>query len=195
MSTAKDLTIIAIGCSRPDGLLKSLNSAKALHDLPLSTKLHICIDGCSGNDNVVEVADSFEWPFGEKRITRRDRPFGLSHHITSCWEEPKPNDWALFLEDDCILSPHAFSAFQEARLIRSQHPRKDQIIGIAMHDSRVNQYCWKDFVSQSSPACPELKEECSTYTDRWGLLGTLMCLHNESAGSWNLNQFPSSWGA
>lgn len=189
------LTIIAIGCSRPDGLLRTLNSAKALHDLPIFTKLHVCIDGCSGNDKVQEVAESFEWTYGEKRVTRRESPFGLAKHITSCWEDPKPDEWALFLEDDCILSPHAYTAFQEARQIRSQHNRRDQIIGIAMHDSRVNQFCWKDRVSQSSPACPEIKEECSTYTDRWGLLGTLMCLHKDSAGSWNLNQFPSSWGA
>ena len=144
-----DITIIAIGCSRPDGLLRTLNSAKALHDLPSKTKLHICVDGCPGNDNVRMVAQSFEWPFGEMHVTLRESPFGLARHITSCWKDPEPNQWALFLEDDCILSPHAFTAFQEARQIRSQHPRRDQIIGIAMHDSRVNQYCWKDHVSQS----------------------------------------------
>ena len=61
-----NLTIIAIGCSRVDGLLRTLNSVRE-SKFPLGTTLHICIDAC-GISEVSSVAKEFEWDLGNKLL-------------------------------------------------------------------------------------------------------------------------------
>jgi hypothetical protein len=185
-----NLTIIAIGCNRPEGILRTLNSVKG-GNVPHGAALHICIDAC-GVPEVEEVAKEFEWPYGKKEITVRQERFGLSKHIASCWENPLPGQWALFVEDDLVVAPHAFSAFAEALAIRAEHEHASNIVGIGLHDARVNQYCTNG--RMHSMPCPDIQKLCNTTTETYSILGSLMCLHNQSHNSWILNQMPSSWG-
>jgi len=186
-----NLRIIAIGCNRVDGLLRTLNSVKE-SDVPVGATLHICVDGC-GIQEVASVARDFHWPFGEKILTIREEPFGLAKHITHCWENPQKDQWALFLEDDVIIDRFAFSAFSEAVQIREKHGHSSKIVSIALHDVRVNQYCWRDRIKKKP--CPSIHELCQTDSDTWSTSGALLCLKDESPGSWLLYQTPSSWGA
>mmetsp|Transcript_37481 Transcript_37481/g.112401 ORF Transcript_37481/g.112401 Transcript_37481/m.112401 type:complete len:928 (-) Transcript_37481:116-2899(-) len=185
--------IVAIGCSRPHGLVKALTSARKAVPVGEQVSLDICIDGC-GNEEVAAVARQFHWPHGEKHFLIRSPPgLGLAKHIVGCWPDPRPGEWALFIEDDVILSPYAFAAYREALVIRARHAVPGNIFGIALHDSRVNQYCWKTHGRRV--ACPRIQTQCKTRNAQESIFGNLQCDHELSNASWILRQVPSSWGA
>jgi len=79
---------------------------------------------------------------------QRGASFGLARHITLCWEDPQEEEWALFLEDDVVIARDAFVAFQEAVRIRENSPWEGNIVGVALHDQRVNQFCWSGDVEK-----------------------------------------------
>ena len=186
-----NLSIIVIGCNRAAGLLRTLQSVKG-SNVPFGATLHICIDGCN-IPQVASIARDFRWPYGEKMVTLREKSFGLSKHITNCWKNPQKDQWALFLEDDVILDRFAFAAFSEAFQIRKNHGHSSKIVSIALHDMRVNQYCWKHQIK--TKPCPCIHGLCDTESSTWSQIGTLLCLKEESRSSWLLHQTPSSWGA
>ena len=186
-----NLRIIVVGCNRAAGLLRTLNSVKE-SNVPYGTTLQICVDGCN-IPKVSYVARDFHWPYGEKILTLREKSFGLSKHITNCWENPQKDHWALFLEDDVIIDRFAFAAFSEAIQIRKNHEHSSKIVSIALHDMRVNQYCWRHRIKKKP--CPCIYELCETESNTWSQIGTLLCLKEQSPSSWLLHQTPSSWGA
>ena len=186
-----NLRIIVIGCKRAADLSRTLNSVKE-SDVPFGATLHICIDGCN-IAQVASIARDFRWPYGEKMVTLREKSFGLSKHITNCWENPQKDHWALFLEDDVIIDRFAFAAFSEAVQIRKNHGHSSKIVSIALHVMRVNQYCWKHQMKMRP--CPCIHGLGDTELSTWSQIGTLLCLNEQSPGSWLLHQTPSSWGA
>ena len=48
------------------------------------------------------------------------------------------------MEHDGSNEKHAFLAMKEAIIIRQKG--KNNFVGIALHDARVNQYCWSGVV-------------------------------------------------
>ena len=157
------VTVILIGHSRPAGLLSSLASVQAaVVPAGMTVHLHICVDG---NDTAVGAVargdhDWAEAGRGELTYVQRGASFGLAKHITLCWEDPQAEEWALFLEDDVVIATDAFVAFQEAVHIRDNSPMEGNITGVALHDQRVNQFCWGGDVEKMQ--CPAIARLCTS---------------------------------
>lgn len=105
-----NLCIVVIGYNRPKSLERSLNSLSSNFDKKFKADLYISIDkNKEGEDNTENkkcelIADSFEWPFGLKKIKTYSKNLGLRKHILTCGDIVNDYDAILMLEDDIVVS-------------------------------------------------------------------------------------------
>tara|TARA_B110001469_G_C9631809_1_gene316140 strand:- start:1165 stop:2334 length:1170 start_codon:yes stop_codon:yes gene_type:complete len=62
------------------------------------------IDG-GGSDDVIRIAESFDWTHGEKRIIQHAQNIGLRQNIISCGDLSEQYGAVVVLEDDLVVSP------------------------------------------------------------------------------------------
>lgn len=79
---------------------------------------------------VVQVCNSFEWPYGEKTVHIRQKRVGLYEQWIYTWnisetnnEEEEEEEIAVILEDDLQLSPSYYKWLKEARRRYDKDPR------------------------------------------------------------------------
>lgn len=81
-------------------LLDNLLSIRTNIELPLTISID---DG--GTKELNALVDSFQWPYGEKRVVIHQKKLGLINHFMWVGDQTKTYDHVLFLEDDIIVSP------------------------------------------------------------------------------------------
>lgn len=86
-------------------LRRLLSSLASLKDVDIMLSMHIFIDGGSTQE-VDQLAENFQWPFGPKMITKRTSNFGLPACVLKSWNPLSTEEWGVFLEDDIEVSPH-----------------------------------------------------------------------------------------
>ena len=123
------IAIIVVGYNRPDALkriLKSLADAKYDYaDIPL----RISIDH-SGNQEVINVAQTFEWKHGSKKVVYHPERLGLRRHIISCGDLTEEYGAVMILEDDLYVSPDFYNYAMQTLEKYGYHP---QIAGISLN--------------------------------------------------------------
>jgi hypothetical protein len=86
-------------------LLHSLKSAKNIQN----AKLIISIDNKDPeNINVRNLAEGFEWPFGEKEVIYQRERLGLKKHVLQCGDLSQKYGSVIILEDDLMVSPYFY---------------------------------------------------------------------------------------
>lgn len=111
----KKYGVVAIGYNREkslERLLKTLANADYQGNI---VTLIISIDS-NQFQKVVEVAENFEWNYGEKIIKISEKKLGLREHVLKCGsylEEQELDAMAVF-EDDIIASPAFFNYMKQA---------------------------------------------------------------------------------
>jgi len=106
------IPIVIITYDRPASLKRLLNSllrAKYQGDV----KLIISIDG-GGTEQLIKVAENFEWKYGEKEIIKRNNNLGLKKHILTCGGLAAEYDGVILLEDDLYVSPDFYQYVLQA---------------------------------------------------------------------------------
>lgn len=130
------LGIIAIGYNRAESmerLLKALARAEYGEDRPL---LLISID-YSGSDKVTEIAQKYEWIYGEKVLKIQKERLGLREHVLKCGSYMKEFelDAVAVFEDDVVPSP-AFYCFMKQAV---EFYRFDvNVAGISLYTHLIN---------------------------------------------------------
>lgn len=103
------ISIVVVAYNRPDSLERLLNSLSKVNYLNEDVKLYISIDKDEENiklhDEVVKVAKSFKWNYGEKIINVEKKNLGLKRHILQCGNLTEKFENIIVLEDDLIVSP------------------------------------------------------------------------------------------
>ncbi len=128
-------TIIAIGYNRPNSLLRLLGSLRKAHYPPGNVRLVISLDN-SGVDEPRQVAEAFDWPFGEKRIIAHEQRLGLRNHVLSCGDLTEEYGEVIVLEDDLFVSPF----FYEYSTRALAHYADDPLVaGISLYGHQFNQ--------------------------------------------------------
>ncbi len=128
----RPIAIIVVGYNRPDALgrlLKSLEKAEYGED---NIPLIISIDH-SGTDEVVKLAESFQWQWGEKRVLCHEKRLGLRNHILSCGDLSRQYGAVMLLEDDLYVAPH-FYAYAMRTL--KKYGEDEHIAGISLYTER-----------------------------------------------------------
>jgi uncharacterized protein Veg len=102
MEKCKPVIIVA-AYNRPSSLTRLLDSlVKAIYDSDVT--LVISIDK-SDSEDVVQVANNFDWNNGKKVIIKHNENLGLKKHILSCGNLTREYGSIILLEDDLYVSP------------------------------------------------------------------------------------------
>ena len=106
--------IVVVAYSRLNSLENLLDSlSKAQYDDD-EVNLVISID-YSGQQDVYNLADSFDWKNGKKIIIRHDHNLGLREHVLYCGDLSLQYESVIILEDDLLVSP-SFYLYSKAAL-------------------------------------------------------------------------------
>lgn len=127
------IAIVVIAYNRPKSLrriLSSLSKAYYTDQIPLI----ISIDK-GDNDDVVEIANNFEWKFGTKRVIAHPQNLGLRKHILGCGQLLDEYESIIVLEDDLIISPYFY---HYAKSAVEKYKDDDNIAGISLYSFHVN---------------------------------------------------------
>lgn len=106
------IAIVITGYNRAHALAKlfeSLNSIKVNYSVPLI----ISIDNY-GTEDVNNICEEYNWPFGPKKVIIHQRKLGLKNHFIWAGDRTQEYDNVLFLEDDLYVSPEILNYAQNA---------------------------------------------------------------------------------
>ena len=137
-----DIPIVVIGYNRPQALLRVLESIKNAAYIPgQNPSLYISLD-YSGNEESLEVAESFNWEIGQKHIIAHKERLGLKMHVISCGDLSKNHDGIIMLEDDLIVSPYYYQyAISSAVAFKED----EKVAGISLYSPRFNETSFKEW--------------------------------------------------
>lgn len=105
MSSDIKPAICCVGYNRPNSMKRLLSSVvNACYD-DNDITLIISIDESPNSNKVEEVARSFEWRYGLKKIIRYPTQLGLKEHCLRCGDLALEYGAVIFLEDDVVVAP------------------------------------------------------------------------------------------
>lgn len=126
------IALVVVGYNRPDSIRRILKSlAEAQYDYE-NIQLVVSIDH-SGNEEVVQAAENFEWKYGPKRVWYRPGRLGLRKHIISCGDLTEEYGAVMILEDDLLVSPDFYNYAMQALEKYGEHPK---IAGIGLNSRK-----------------------------------------------------------
>ncbi|PWL39152.1 family 2 glycosyl transferase [Flagellimonas aquimarina] len=129
------IPIVVVAYNRPRSLtrlLGSLSEAKYPHK---DIDLIISIDKAENNQDVIAIANKFNWENGEKKVLCQETNLGLRKHILKCGGLSVEYGAVIVLEDDLFVSPN-FYLFTEQALLFSTKERA--IGGISLYNHQLN---------------------------------------------------------
>jgi glycosyltransferase involved in cell wall biosynthesis len=131
-------SIVVVAYNRPEVLSRLLHSiASAFYADYTGIRLVISIDGQGDrNKEVVNIAQTFMWKYGEKRVIAHPENLGLRNHIISCGDLIHMFDNLIVLEEDCFVSRN-FYDFAVQSL--SQYAIDKNITGISLYSYLFNE--------------------------------------------------------
>ena len=134
-------TIVVIAYNRDKALKRLLQSIARAEYPDDDIRLVISIDK-SDNEKVANIADEFEWKFGEKIVLKRDKNMGLKAHVLSCGDLTAQYGSVIMLEDDLYVSK-AFYQYSIKALEFCE--ADDRIAGISLYNHLLNVHAREPF--------------------------------------------------
>lgn len=131
-----NIPIVVVAYNREKSLERLLNALANANYANYKVDLIISIDK-SHNSKVTNLADSFEWIYGEKKIIKHNENLGLRKHILSCGDLVKDYDAIIMLEDDLLVSK-SFYLFSQQSVAFYAHD--DNIGGISLYNYPVSEF-------------------------------------------------------
>ncbi|MFK7813561.1 MAG: glycosyltransferase family 2 protein [Maribacter sp.] len=140
---SKNITpIVVVAFNRPRSLARLLNSLSAASYPDKNIELIISIDNSDDNQEVLNIANSFDWVFGKKIVTYQKVNLGLRAHILKCGDLTSEYGSVIVLEDDIFVSPN-FYFFAKAALNFSEN--ENPIGGISLYNHQLNVHTKENF--------------------------------------------------
>lgn len=129
--------IVVVAYNRPREtrrLLESISRAEYDSD---QVDLIISIDKGERQDEIVEIAEDFNWSIGKRIVRSHDHRLGLKRHVFTCGSYSKDYDGIIVLEDDLVVSPSFYLFSKEACQYYGDDPRVAQI---SLYSYAVNEF-------------------------------------------------------
>lgn len=136
-----DLAIVVIGYNRKNSMERLLQSLLVADYDNDKVDLIISIDN-SGNNEVYNTANSFEWPFGLKYVHTYEKRMGLRKHVIKCGSYVENYDAIVVLEDDLLVAPGFYCYAKEAV---NYYKNDNRIAGISLYTHLWNVNCSRSF--------------------------------------------------
>lgn len=164
METQITPAIVAVGYNRPDSMSRLLKSLKQASYPFRSIHLIISIDKSDASDSVYQVAENFEWDFGEKRIIKYSSRQGLRQHILKCGDLSYDYGAVIILEDDLVVSPSFYYyAFQAC----NYYENEEKVAGIALYSHSWNGYVGYHFIPEHNEFDTYMGQFSITWGECW----------------------------
>lgn len=128
--------IVISAYSRPTSLRRLLHFIQMSKFEYDKIPLVISIDGDS-SDEVNEMAESYIWPHGPKRVIRHEKNLGLRNHILSCGDLTQEYGSIIMLEDDLVVSPYFYHFAVKSLAFYAEDPK---VAGISLYSYRTNEF-------------------------------------------------------
>lgn len=125
--------IVVVGYNRVASLSRLLNSLScSIYDEEVA--LVISIDR-SNNQEVYDLANNFQWKYGNKYVIIQEERRGLKEHIYRCGDLSKFFRSVTILEDDISVCPFFFSYLKQAVEKYGNNPN---VAGISLYKNEFN---------------------------------------------------------
>ena len=95
------------------------------------------------NNDVRGIAESFQWPFGEKEVRYQSEHLGLRKHILKCGDLSREFGSVIILEDDLYVSPYFYDYAVQAL---SYYNGDRNIGGISLYNQKIEEVTRYPFV-------------------------------------------------
>lgn len=128
------IAIVVVGYNKKKGLLRILQSVNDADYDEDDVPLIISIDA-SGNKEVYDVAQNFDWKHGAKIVNIEEKRLGLKNHIFQCASLSKYYKGVIVLEDDLLVSPFYY---QYAKCSLKFYENDKSVSGIALYSPEMN---------------------------------------------------------
>ncbi len=135
--------IVVAAYNRPDSLKRLLLSIQNAHYETDDIVLTISLDR-SESRSCAEIADGFDWPFGEKRVIEHKERQGLKKHLLFCGGQAlSPQGAAIILEDDLYVAEDFYGYACSALEFSGRNPA---IGGISLYNHSFNVFARLPFL-------------------------------------------------
>lgn len=140
-----DIAIIIVTYNRPQSLRRLLDSIEKAHYREKNIPLIISVDyqDSENHSKVIDIANNFEWVYGEKTVIAHIENLGLRNHVISCGNLSKDYDAIIMLEDDLYVSPYFYHYVKKTLSFYSD---KDYVAGISLYTHKWNTNCDRPFI-------------------------------------------------
>ena len=123
--------------------------------------LIISVDKSSNQQDVLEVAESFLWVYGNKKVIVHSERQGLRNHILECGDLVCSYDAIILFEDDIVPAKDFFNYTREALAFYGNDKR---VAGISLYSPQINEMVQKPFM----PLCNEYDTFFIQSAQSWG---------------------------
>lgn len=128
--------IVVVAFNRPRSLERILNSLLQVRYAE-GVELIISIDNQAPNNYPVrDIAQRYEWPFGEKEVIYRSEHLGLRNHILKCGDLSEKYGSVIILEDDLFVSPYMYNYAVKAL---EYYDSDNNIGGVSLYHQPINE--------------------------------------------------------
>lgn len=124
------IAIVAVGYNRPDSMQNLLNSLVNAEYKNDKVDLVVSIDKGERQAEIVSVANSIQWKYGEKILHIFSERQGLRKHILQCGDLTKIYDAVIVFEDDIIAAKYFYSYVKQAL---TKYGGNNRIAGISLY--------------------------------------------------------------
>lgn len=163
LQNKEKVAIVCVGYNRIKSMKRLLGSLlKAVYpskDIPLV----ISVD-CSGDTELYEYVEEFEWPFGQKYVNIQEKRLGLKDHIYQCGELTDQFKAIILLEDDLFVSPFFYSYVLKTL---DKYGNDSRIAQISLYKNERNGYVGLPFVNIQNGSDVFLMQDVSTWGECW----------------------------
>ena len=135
LDTKASVCIVAVGYNRPWAMARLLNSLARANYEGNTVDLKISIDRGTRQQEIIAIAESFVWEYGNKEIRAFPERQGLRSHILQCGDYVYGYDAVVVLEDDVTVSESFYTYVKQSTAFYRSDPK---IAGISLYKHHIN---------------------------------------------------------
>lgn len=142
MSSGTLPAVIVVGYNRPDSLRRLLASIGGASYPRDDVPLVISLDRSPVTEELMNIANSFQWDYGPKVIRSFPSRQGLRHHILQCGDLVEEYGAVIVLEDDVTVAPGYYVFALDAL---DTYAGDLRVSGISLYSHQVNEFARRRF--------------------------------------------------
>lgn len=185
--------IVVIAYNRPESLKRLLDSIALAHYPGDQIVLHISIDK-STTDDVVAVAEEFNWSYGEKIIQVHYEHLGLKKHVLLCGDLVQKYESIIVLEDDLAVAPDYYNYASTAG---DFYKEDSSIAGVSLYRYHFEEASFQSFHPINDGSDVHFIQVASSWGQLWTKDQWLLFkdwLQNRSNSTKVLPDYMNEWG-